>query len=72
MIEQISQSKKVTKAQVSLAWVLCQNNDIIAIPSTRKVHRLKENLGAFHVELTPTDLEISQKSIPTETTGNRH
>lgn len=72
VIEQIAQDKKVTKAQVALAWVLSQNDEIISIPGTRKIHRLEENLGAFNVELTKADLENIQKSMPTETVGNRY
>lgn len=72
VIDQIAQSKKVSKAQVALAWVLSQNDEIVSIPGTRKVHRLEENLGAFNVELTTTDLAVIQKSLPSETIGNRY
>jgi aryl-alcohol dehydrogenase-like predicted oxidoreductase len=72
VIDQIAKSKEASKAQVALAWVLTQNNEIICIPGTRKVHRLEENLGAFKVELTETDLAAIQKSMPAETIGNRY
>ena len=72
VIDQIAQSKNVSKAQVALAWVLSQNDEIITIPGTRKVHRLEENLGAFKVELTKTDLDVIQKSMPSETIGTRY
>jgi aryl-alcohol dehydrogenase-like predicted oxidoreductase len=72
VVEQIAQDKKVTKAQVALAWVLSQNDEIITIPGTRKVHRLEENLGAFMVELTKADLAVIQQSMPSETIGNRY
>jgi aryl-alcohol dehydrogenase-like predicted oxidoreductase len=72
VIEQIAQSKKVSKAQVALAWVLGQNDEIVAIPGTRKIHRLEENLGAFDVELTKADLALIQESIPLETMGTRY
>jgi len=72
MIDQIAQTKGVTKAQVALAWVLSQNEEIVAIPGTRKIHRLEENLGAFNVDLTPSDLSLIQKSMPKETIGNRY
>jgi len=71
-IEQIAQSKGVSKAEVALAWVLSQNDEIVTIPGTRKIHRLEENLGAFQVELTKTDLDIIQKSMPSVTIGNRY
>jgi aryl-alcohol dehydrogenase-like predicted oxidoreductase len=72
VVGQIAQDKKVSKAQVALAWVLSQNEEITPIPGTRKIHRLEENLGAFQVELTKTDLDIIQKSMPSETIGNRY
>jgi len=72
VVEQIAQDKKVSKAQVALAWVLSQNDEIITIPGTRKVHRLEENLGAFMMELTKADLAVIQQSMPSETIGNRY
>jgi aryl-alcohol dehydrogenase-like predicted oxidoreductase len=72
VVEQIAQDKKVSKAQIALAWVLTQNDEIVTIPGTRKIHRLEENLGAFKVELTDSDLAIIQKSLPSETIGSRY
>jgi aryl-alcohol dehydrogenase-like predicted oxidoreductase len=72
VIEQIAKEKKATKAQVALAWVLHHNDEIIAIPGTRNIHRLEENLGACNVELTTRDLDVIQKSMPSETIGNRY
>ncbi|MBK9461136.1 MAG: aldo/keto reductase [Sphingobacteriales bacterium] len=72
VVEQIAQDKKVSKAQVALAWVLRQNDEIISIPGTRKVHRLEENLGAFKVALTKADFALIQESMPSETIGNRY
>ncbi len=72
VIDQIAQSKGVTKAQVALAWVLSQNDEIVTIPGTRKVQRLEENVGAFNMELTKTDMAIIQESMPAETMGKRY
>lgn len=72
VVEQIAQDKKVSKAQIALAWVLSQNDEIVTIPGTRKIHRLEENLGAFKVELADSDLAIIQNSIPSETIGSRY
>lgn len=71
-IDQIAQSKKASKAQVALAWVLSQNDEIVTIPGTKKVHRLEENLDAFKVELTKVDLAFIEKSLPSETIGSRY
>jgi aryl-alcohol dehydrogenase-like predicted oxidoreductase len=72
VVEQIAQDKKVSKAQVALAWVLSQNDELVTIPGTRKVHRLEENMGAFKVEITKTDLATIQNSMPSETIGTRY
>ncbi len=55
-IGRFAQQKKVTPAQIALAWLLAQKPWIVPIPGTTKLHRLDENLGAAAVELTPKDL----------------
>lgn len=72
VIERIAQSKGVTKAQVALAWVLSQNDELAAIPGTRKIHRLEENLGALNVELTEEDLATIEAHVPAATIGERY
>jgi aryl-alcohol dehydrogenase-like predicted oxidoreductase len=72
VLEQIAQEKNVSKAQVALAWILSKNDEIVTIPGTRKVHRLEENLGAFKVALTKTDLATIQDAMPSETIGSRY
>ncbi len=72
VVDQIAQSKGATKAQIALAWILCQNDEITTIPGTRKIHRLQENLGALEVELTPEDLATIEASMPKETVGERY
>jgi aryl-alcohol dehydrogenase-like predicted oxidoreductase len=72
VVEQIAQDKKVSKAQIALAWVLSQNDEITAIPGTRKTQRLEENLGAFEVELSTADMAQIQESMPSATIGNRY
>ena len=51
----IAQRKTATPAQIALAWLLAQKPWIVPIPGTTKLHRLKENLGAVAVTLTPAD-----------------
>src|SRR5215469_13455917 len=48
--------KKVTPAQIALAWLLAKKPWIVPIPGTTKLHRLEENLGAVDVQLSPDDL----------------
>jgi len=56
VISKFAVQKKVTPAQIALAWLLAQKPWIVPIPGTTKLHRLEENLGAAAVELTPDDL----------------
>ena len=72
VIDQLAKDKGVTKAQIALAWILNQNDKITAIPGTRKIHRLEENLGAYNVELTQSDFEVIKASIPNITVGSRY
>lgn len=72
VLDSMAQSKGVSKAQVALAWILSQNDEITAIPGTRKIHRLEENLGALKVELTEHDLAMINAHIPAETVGERY
>ena len=72
LIRDIAARKGATEAQVALAWVLAQGEDIFAIPGTRRVERLRENLGAWTVELSPADLQEIRRRLPLETAGSRY
>ena len=52
----LADRKRVTPAQIALAWLLAQKPWIVPIPGTTKLHRLEENLVAIDVELTSADL----------------
>jgi aryl-alcohol dehydrogenase-like predicted oxidoreductase len=56
LLGRFAQHKKVTPAQIALAWLLAQKPWIVPIPGTTKLHRLEENIGAVNVELSPEDL----------------
>jgi aryl-alcohol dehydrogenase-like predicted oxidoreductase len=56
LIGKFAQQKKVTPAQIALAWLLAQKPWIVPIPGTTKLHRLEENIGATSVELTHDDI----------------
>jgi aryl-alcohol dehydrogenase-like predicted oxidoreductase len=72
-VAEIALDKKVTPAQLALAWVLAQGNDIVPIPGTTKRKRLEENLGALDVELTAEDLHRLDEAAPKgATAGNRY
>lgn len=55
-VEAIARAKGCTPAQLALAWVLAQGDDIVPIPGTRHVNRLEENVGALQVTLSAEDL----------------
>jgi aryl-alcohol dehydrogenase-like predicted oxidoreductase len=56
LVKEVAASKKVSPAQIALAWLLAQKPWIVPIPGTTKVARLEENLGGANVHLTPEDL----------------
>ena len=53
----IAAAKGVTPAQLALAWALAQKPWIVPIPGTRRIERLRENIAAADVNLTPADLQ---------------
>lgn len=55
-VEAIARAKGCTPAQLALAWVLAQGDNIVPIPGTRHVNRLEENVGALRVTLSREDL----------------
>ena len=56
LLRRCAAERDATPAQVALAWLLAQKPFIVAIPGTRNQDRLRENLGALEVQLTPADL----------------
>ena len=63
-VEQLADQKGVTPAQLALAWVLAQGDDIVPIPGTKRRSYLEQNAGALEVELTDDDLERIDAEIP--------
>jgi aryl-alcohol dehydrogenase-like predicted oxidoreductase len=57
LLRSTAERKKVTPAQIALAWLLAQKPWIVPIPGTTKLSRLEENIGAVVVELTSGDLQ---------------
>ena len=73
LLGRIAERKKVTPAQVALAWLLAQKPWIVPIPGTTKLHRLEENIGAASVELTADDLrEIDSAASKIPVQGARY
>lgn len=59
----LAKDKSCTPAQLALAWVLAQGNDIIPIPGTKKRKYLEENTGAVDIELSDTELEAIENIL---------
>jgi len=73
LLGSIAKRKKATPAQIALAWVLAQKPWIVPIPGTTKLERLKENIGATEIELTPADLrEIDAATSEIKVEGARY
>ncbi|PVE26322.1 aldo/keto reductase [Microvirga sp. KLBC 81] len=63
-IDAMAQEKGCTPAQLALAWVLAQGDDIVPIPGTKRRKYLEQNVGALDVTLTKEDLERIDRIIP--------
>jgi len=63
-IEKIAAEKNCTPAQLALAWVLAQGDDIVPIPGTKRRTYLDQNLGALDVKLTAADLKRIDELAP--------
>jgi len=66
-IEELAREKKCTAAQLALAWVLAQGQDIVPIPGTKRRKYLEQNLEAVNIKLSPQDLaridEVAPKGV---------
>ena len=72
-VEAIAAEKGCTPSQLVLAWLLAQGPDVVAIPGTRYLPRLQENLGALAVRLSPADVaRISAAVPPGSAAGTRY
>src|ERR1700733_8385435 len=63
-LKEIADEKEITPAQLAIAWVLAQGEDIVPIPGTRRRTYLEQNAAAADVELTPEDLARIQAELP--------
>jgi aryl-alcohol dehydrogenase-like predicted oxidoreductase len=61
-VHAMAERKGVTAAQLALAWLLAQGDDVVPIPGTKSRKRLEENLGAAGIELTAA--ELSELELP--------
>jgi aryl-alcohol dehydrogenase-like predicted oxidoreductase len=72
-VEEIAREKKCKPAQLALAWVLAQGDDIVPIPGTKRRKYLEENVAACGVGLTKDDLRRIDEAFPPESAaGERY
>jgi aryl-alcohol dehydrogenase-like predicted oxidoreductase len=69
-VEAVAAEVGATSAQIALAWLLAQGNDIAPIPGTKRVARVEENTAADHLELSPE--QIARLNNLTPAAGERH
>jgi aryl-alcohol dehydrogenase-like predicted oxidoreductase len=69
-VEAIASELEATSAQIALAWLLAQGDDIAPIPGTKRVSRVEENTAADGIELSPEQIERLNDLTPA--TGERH
>ena len=70
-VEEIAEEKGITSAQLALAWVLAQGDDMVPIPGTKRRKYLEENAAAADVELSEQDLARIEEELP-DVSGERY
>jgi aryl-alcohol dehydrogenase-like predicted oxidoreductase len=70
-VEEIARNKGITAAQLAIAWVLAQGDDLVPIPGTKRRSYLEQNVGAIDVELSDEELERIDAELP-EVAGERY
>ncbi|HWA73173.1 MAG TPA: aldo/keto reductase [Polyangiaceae bacterium] len=72
-VEALARARKVTPAQLALAWVLAQGPDVVPIPGTKRRTYLEQNVGSVDITLTAEELaQISEAAPKGSAVGNRY
>jgi aryl-alcohol dehydrogenase-like predicted oxidoreductase len=72
-VEALAADKGVTAAQLALAWVLAQGDDIVPIPGTKRRSYLEQNVAAAAITLSPADIaQIEEVSPKGAAVGDRY
>ncbi len=72
-VREIAETKGVTAAQIALAWVLAQGDDVVPIPGTKRREYLEQNVAASDVELTADELDaLGAAAPPGAAAGDRY
>ena len=72
-VEKIAAARKCTAAQVALAWVHAQGDDILPIPGTKRASYFEQNVAAFEIKLSPEEIMALTAAFPVGVTaGTRY
>jgi len=72
-LQALAAEKGITAAQLALAWVLAQGENMVPIPGTKRLRYLEDNMGALNVKLTDADLKkIAAKLAEFQIVGERY
>jgi aryl-alcohol dehydrogenase-like predicted oxidoreductase len=72
-VELMAREKHCQPAQLALAWVLAQGDDVVPIPGTKRRKYLEENTGAVEIDLTIDDLRRLNEVFPQDAaSGQRY
>jgi aryl-alcohol dehydrogenase-like predicted oxidoreductase len=72
-VKELASEKGITSAQLALAWVLAQGQDVVPAPGTKRIRYLEENMGALNVQLSEVDLKkIAARLAEFKIVGERY
>ena len=72
-VRELAEERRVTAAQLAVAWVMAKGEDIVPIPGTKSPRRLEENAAAAEIDLSPEDVEELDGAVsPDSVRGNRY
>ncbi len=72
-VKELAAEKSATPAQLALAWVLAQGEDMVPIPGTKRLRYLEDNMGALNVSLTASDRKkIADRLAQIPVVGERY
>lgn len=63
-LQALATRRGVTVAQLAIAWLLAQGDDVVPIPGTKRIDLLEENTGAVDIGLTPAELDQLDHVVP--------
>jgi aryl-alcohol dehydrogenase-like predicted oxidoreductase len=71
-LRRIAEGKSATVAQVAIAWVLAQGEDIIPLIGARRPERLREALGVLDLDLMDIDIASIEGALPQEAVAGKY